>query len=104
MVDISNFGFIDDYALESELPFSVVGYIAGDCSNYVPPPGYVVTSCFTYAGNMIIGGTAHSNVSKIEVKLQSESSSGTMIVVAGLAIIAVVGFFVLSRKYKMRKR
>jgi hypothetical protein len=104
MVGISDFKFIDDYALESQLPYSVVGYIVGDCDNYVPPPGYVVTSCFNYAGNMIIGGNVHNNVSKIKVELQSESSSGAMIVVVGLAIVAVVGLLVLSRKYKMKSR
>jgi hypothetical protein len=103
MVEVSDFGFIENFALESQLPFSVVGYITTDCNTYVPPPGYTVTECFRYSGNMVIGGTIHSDVSKIKVELQSGSSAGTIGVVIGVAIVAIIGYFALTRKYSIRK-
>jgi hypothetical protein len=104
MVEVSDFGFVLNYALYNELPTSITGYIDAGCGDYMPPPGYAIASCEP-AGMIMIGGSTQYNLSKIHLIKADVANSQTMVIVGGVVLIAVVGIalFIMS-KHGSRKR
>jgi hypothetical protein len=100
MVELSDFNFLGDVSIEDQLPYSAAGYIGVPCSNYVPPPGYEVTSC-VYIGSVVIGGTSRRDTSKIRVAQSGVSSTSNVIMIVGISLVAIVGLiaaFGINRK------
>jgi hypothetical protein len=104
MVEISDFGFISNYALYNELPTSITGYISDGCGDYMPPPGYAIAWCEP-AGMIMLGGATRYDLLKIHLIKADIANSQTMVIVGGVALIATIGIilYVASKRSK-RKR
>ena len=95
MVEISDFKFVNDVTIENELPDYVVGFIAGGCENYTPPPGYKITSCYLDGiGSMIVGNSIHSNLSRIRLEQEKTIVYRTLAIVGGILLAALAGIYV----------
>ena len=99
MVEVSDFGFVLNYALYNELPASATGYIDVGCENYMPPPGYAIESCEP-AGMIMLGGNTRHDLFKIRLIQADMANSQTMILVGGIAFISVVGIalYIMSKR------
>ena len=105
MTEISDFGFVLNYALYNELPMYVTGYIDQPCNEYVPPQGYVIVSC-DYAGNMVIGGSSRTSLSKIRLGREDVAGTQNLLIIGGIALVVLIGIgtlFVSSRSKGNRK-
>lgn len=92
MVEIVDFNLVNNFALENELPFYITGFTRETCESYIPPPGYIIVSC-DYAGSVLVGGSilGGGGMSKIRLGKEDVVNTRTLLMVGGLALIAVVG-------------
>lgn len=104
MVDVSDFGLVGGVAIEEELPYSVVGYIQGDCNSYVPPAGYVVTSCDTVGYPLDVGGKTYPNLSKISISEIGMANTRTFLFIGGGILVLALGVGALWAKSNAGKK
>jgi hypothetical protein len=103
MVDISDFNFTGNFALENQLPFSATGYIRSSCDGYAPPGGYEISSC-AYVGTIVIGGDSYTGVSKVTVSQVGVATTNNMAMAIGAIAVVVAGILVIIGRKPSRKR
>lgn len=89
MVEVSDFHFVDNFALENELPYYITGFINQKCETYVPPPGYIIVSCIPIESTLI-GGMVKGTY-KIRLGQESFVNSRNLTLIFGGIIIIVLG-------------
>jgi hypothetical protein len=103
MVELSDFKFVNNVTIENGLPDYVIGFVAGGCEHYEPPPEYKITYCYyDYLGSMLVGSSVYSNLSRIRLEKKSLTNIQIFATV-GVTLVTILGGLYAWNTYNKKK-